>query len=551
MATFGILQEKNFEHTPGTTLLTDEIAAGASAQATAGLKHGRGRYSHIVLAPQPLDNPDDPLNWPQWRKDLCLFTVAFGSLFFTGVLVPMLSPATYELSVDLNTSIAAIAQLTGDCLLCVGAFGPFVSAVSRVWGKRPQFLLASLLGVVGTLICECINSYNGLLVGRLFQGLSVTAYESLIVALIGDIYFVHKRGAGVTTFQLVTNTFAVLSPIVAGVIFNNLGWKYLFHVSQPFLVVQLAMVFFFVPETTYISRPTPHTGVVSPEQQRRLEEVKQVEVAECEHVTPATPASEQDMGPPKTFWQRLSIFNGRLNRQNPLRLVLAPFVCLANPATVWGCLTQGISSGWWVATSFVLAQIWSVPPYNLSAASVGYLYVGPFVGGFLAVLFMSFSSDPIVRYAARKNCGVYEPEFRIYPMIVALVTGILGLFLFGNMVEAGKGYYVASCLHGIYGFSVNTAGAVMNSYVVDAHSEESTEMLIIAMVFKNFFFFGLSYWVNDYLALVGPARYFDLQGGIVMGIYLLSVPMYVFGKINRGFWGRFALLEKLGMAASD
>ena len=82
-------------------------------------------------------------------------------------------------------------------------------------------------------------------------------------------------------------------------------------------------------------------------------------------------------------------------------------------------------------------------------------------------------------------------------MILALITGTIGLFLYGHMIEDGKGYYVASALHGIYGFSVNTAGAVMNSYVVDAFREESTEMLVIAMVFKNFFFFSLSYWVSN------------------------------------------------------
>lgn len=87
----------------------------------------------------------------------------------------------------------------------------------------------------------------------------------------------------------------------------------------------------------------------------------------------------------------------------------------------------------------------------------------------------------------------------------------------------------------------------MNAYVVDAFREESTEMLVIAMVFKNFFFFSLSYWVNNHLAVVGPAKYFDMQGGIVMGIYALSLPMYICGKLNRGWWRRHDLINKLGM----
>lgn len=26
------------------------------------LKHGKGRYSHVILVPQPSDDPNDPLN---------------------------------------------------------------------------------------------------------------------------------------------------------------------------------------------------------------------------------------------------------------------------------------------------------------------------------------------------------------------------------------------------------------------------------------------------------------------------------------------------------
>jgi len=61
MATFGILQEKRFEHTPGTAILHDDATAGIAGEAAAGLKHGTGRNAHIVLVPQPTEDPNDPL----------------------------------------------------------------------------------------------------------------------------------------------------------------------------------------------------------------------------------------------------------------------------------------------------------------------------------------------------------------------------------------------------------------------------------------------------------------------------------------------------------
>jgi predicted MFS family arabinose efflux permease len=55
-------------------------------------------------------------------------------------------------------------------LLVTGGVGPFVSACARKYGKRPQLLLASLFGLLGTVIGSAVHSYEGLLAGRIIQG---------------------------------------------------------------------------------------------------------------------------------------------------------------------------------------------------------------------------------------------------------------------------------------------------------------------------------------------------------------------------------------------
>jgi len=55
------------------------------------LKHGTGRLSHVILIPQPSDSPNDPLNWPTWRKDFVLLIVGL-SAAVVRAFDPMLSP---------------------------------------------------------------------------------------------------------------------------------------------------------------------------------------------------------------------------------------------------------------------------------------------------------------------------------------------------------------------------------------------------------------------------------------------------------------------------
>lgn len=68
----GILDDTHLEHVPGTSVFSDDANA-AALRTYEGvdlnrLKHGTGKNAHIVLVPQPSDDPNDPLNWPTWKK---------------------------------------------------------------------------------------------------------------------------------------------------------------------------------------------------------------------------------------------------------------------------------------------------------------------------------------------------------------------------------------------------------------------------------------------------------------------------------------------------
>lgn len=72
----GVLEDKHLSHVPGTALLTDVIGSDDHGpRGAAALLHGKGKDSDVVLVPQPSNSPNDPLNWPLWKKDLMLFFI--------------------------------------------------------------------------------------------------------------------------------------------------------------------------------------------------------------------------------------------------------------------------------------------------------------------------------------------------------------------------------------------------------------------------------------------------------------------------------------------
>lgn len=58
------------------------------------------------------------------------------------------------------------------------------------------------------------------------------------------------------------------------------------------------------------------------------------------------------------------------------------------------------------------------------------------------------------------------------------------------------------------------------------------------MIFKNMFSFGLTFHGYEYIQQSGPRKIFTAIGAVQVVICLLAIPMYVFGKRHRAWWGR-------------
>jgi len=103
-------------------------------------------------------------------------------------------------------------------------------------------------------------------------------------------------------------------------------------------------------------------------------------------------------------------------------------------------------------------------------------------------------------------------------MIPAAVCTIAGLFGFGYAVTAQVSIYLIAFIWGVVLFGITLAAIATSSYAVDAFRDNTTEIFIMAMVFKNFFFYGLSNFIITWTANSGPSQVFDVLGGITLAL---------------------------------
>lgn len=541
-----------------------------SEDVTGALKHGSGRNAHIVLTPQPSDDPNDPLNWSTARKLTIMLITGMGTILYGSVFGPLLNASLVVIALDLGVTITDITLLSGYQVLVVGCTAPFVSALSRKYGKRGLFVLSSISAVVGNIIGSTSKTYSQLLAARIIQGFSVSTYESLLIVVIGDLFFVHERGLYTSIVSFLLAAVSNLASVICGPITTNLGWKYLFHIFIALSGVQTICQVLFVPETTYIRDHRYDIDELATDNFEELaahehrHDKKLVQHVESGGTTQSIPKKR------KTFLQDLKLFDGTHSDESLIQLIVAPFGVCMNVAIAYIILVQGWFVGLYVAIAFVVAQIFGYPPYNLTPSGIGYLSLGPFIGGLIAVSFFAVFTDPIIMFMTRRNKGVYEPEYRLLIAGFGLITGA-GLFGYGYVTQTYGSFYVAATLHGIVIFGVMALIIATNLYALDAYRGMSNEIFIsklrpnllqypiliavhrqsellilhqVGMLVKNFLLYGFTYFINDWLAETGPQHVFFIFGGTGFGLMIGLPIMYVFGKKYRSYWSRHDLLEK-------
>lgn len=537
-----VLEDHHLPRVPGTVILEEDVAH--SETVTGDLKHGTGKNAHVVLTPQPSEDPNDPLNWSMSRKLTIMLITGMGTILYGACFGPLLNASLVVIAVDLNVTITDITLLSGYQVLVVGCTAPFVSAFSRKYGKRSLFVFSAVAAVIGNLVGSTSKDYNQLLAARIIQGLSVSTYESLLLVVIGDLFFVHERGIFFSIVSFLLAAVSNLASVVCGPITTNLGWKYLFHISLALSVAQTICQILFVPETTY---RRDHKYEIDELTTDNFEELaaaehqhEKTQAARLEHTTirpiPGVPAK-------KTFWQNMNLFDGIYSDENLFALIIAPFAVCMNLSVCYVIIVQGWFVCLYVAIAFVVAQIFAYPPYLLNPQSIGLLSLGPFAGGLIAMLLFSVICDPIIMFMTRRNKGLYEPEYRLLISILGVASGA-GLFGYGYVTQNFGSPYVAAVLQGVVLFGVMALLVATSSYALDAYRDMNNEIFIMGMLVKNFLLYGFTYFINNWVASSGPQQVFNVFGATGFAIMIGLPIMYVFGKKYRSYWHRHNLLEK-------
>ncbi|RYO92662.1 hypothetical protein DL766_008777 [Monosporascus sp. MC13-8B] len=165
----------------------------SSAESKRTIKYGTGKFSAVELSPQPSDDPDDPLNWPLWRKHLNFAALLF-MVALIGVMKTIFVSTNSVVALSYSVSYTAAVALTAVPLMISAFTGTLSLVAGRLWGKRPVYLGSTLFIFIGVVMnMQVLGSFSQNMAARAFQGLGWGAFETLVLSSIQDTYFNHRR----------------------------------------------------------------------------------------------------------------------------------------------------------------------------------------------------------------------------------------------------------------------------------------------------------------------------------------------------------------------
>ncbi|MDQ0771464.1 EmrB/QacA subfamily drug resistance transporter [Pseudarthrobacter defluvii] len=172
-------------------------------------------------------------------------------MFLASLDQTIVSTSIYTIANDLD-GLSLQAWATTAYLITSTVSTPLYGKLSDIFGRRPLYLTAIVVFLVGSVYAGSVHSMTELAVARGIQGLGAGGLLALALTIIGDIVSLKDRAKYQGYFMSVFGISSVLGPVVGGAFAGSAnilgfdGWRWVFFINVPIGLAALVVVFLFL-----------------------------------------------------------------------------------------------------------------------------------------------------------------------------------------------------------------------------------------------------------------------------------------------------------------
>ncbi|KAF9887693.1 hypothetical protein FE257_009646 [Aspergillus nanangensis] len=396
---------------------------------------------------EPVDL-NDPRNWPSWKKDINLALMAFHALM-TNFVGAGIIPVYTTFAEEFDVSVQQISYFTSIHILFTGLVPFFLVPFSNRYGRRPVWLVSTLLAAVFNIGCAKSSSYAAMMTCRVFCSIFLSAPFALGALVVVETYHEYERGIRMGIWAAMISLGPPLGPFVMGFVAQRVGWPWIYWTFAITSAVQFVLLSIFSPETLYVKG-----GAAAPTEEKR------------------------------SSWQSQSFY---FHRINPAPLTRAE---LYRPFELLTCLTVMIpiyahSMVFNLVAGMLTVEIPQLfgPRFAFNAQQTGLQFIGIIVGTILAEIFNAVTLHGLRVRAAKRGSQPVQPQQYLlvsYGGFLCTIAGLVMFCLLFSKTTSPMQYSVWPIVGiGVAGFGNQVVATFLVNYVIQQQAEDASAASIV------------------------------------------------------------------------
>ncbi|MGY3127178.1 EmrB/QacA subfamily drug resistance transporter [Agrococcus sp. UYP33] len=202
--------------------------------------------------------PDEPLM--SHRQIMLVLVGLMMAMFLSSLSQTVVGTSMRTIADDLHGLDLQVWVVTA-FLIVSTIVTPIYGKLSDIFGRRPLFIIAIVLFLVGSILCSFAQDMVQLAAFRALQGLGAGGLMSLPLTIMGDVLSPRERAKYQGYFLAVFGISSILGPLIGGVLAGAdqllflEGWRWVFLFNLPIGAAALWMVW------RYLHLPAHHERV--------------------------------------------------------------------------------------------------------------------------------------------------------------------------------------------------------------------------------------------------------------------------------------------------
>ncbi|TCM45560.1 MFS transporter [Kribbella sp. VKM Ac-2568] len=184
------------------------------------------------------------------RRRLLVLGICCLSLFIVGLDSTIVNLALPAIRSDLDASVSKLQWTIDAYTLVIASLLMLSGSTADRIGRRRTFQAGLVLFGIGSLLCGVAPTVDLLIVFRMLQAVGGSMLNPVAMSIITNTFTdPRERAQAIGVWGGVVGLSMSVGPVVGGALVDSAGWRYIFWINVPVVLIAFLLTALFVPES--------------------------------------------------------------------------------------------------------------------------------------------------------------------------------------------------------------------------------------------------------------------------------------------------------------